>query len=268
MRFKTLAFFAANFAVLPLTVFALSPAQAAPQILGLMATATPIPMTCADGTCTAELSSVCLQQHRPTPPTGTVYRPGTRTRITLTVTEPNGLVRRMPVAAALDFVSLRQFSAVKVSLPEATVRRLGNGAATLSVAPTASLIPVAVAGDPNPLSAGEIARYTGPLRDLAERAFERDGARVDATHILNRMVNRLPERSNFGIEEMGPLWRQTVAKNVAGETRKFLDLAVQGCRESLRTGVSSDLRSCLSYHHDYLSGENTNNAWRAMNPGS
>jgi len=66
MRFKTLAFFVA----LPLTAIALSPAQAAPQILGLIASADPVPMTCVDGTCTAELSSVCLQQHRPTPPTG------------------------------------------------------------------------------------------------------------------------------------------------------------------------------------------------------
>ena len=132
----------------------------------------------------------------------------------------------------------------------------------------ASVIPVAIAGDPKPLSAGEIARYTGPLRALAERAFERDSDRVNATRILNRMVNRLPEDSNAGIESVASLWRQTVGKEVTDETRKFLQRAVEECRETLRTGVRSDLRSCLSYHHDYLSGENTTNAWRAMNPGS
>jgi hypothetical protein len=268
MRFKTLAFFAAIVAASPLSAVALSRAQATPQILGLIASATPIPMTCAGGTCTAELSSVCLQQHRPTPPTGTVYRPANNTQITLTVRGSNGVARRMPVAAMLDYVSLRQFSAVKVSLPEAAVRRLGSGVARISVAPMASIIPVAVAGDPRPLSAGEIARYTGPLRELAERAFERDSARINATRILNRMVNRLPERSNFGIEKMAPLWRQTVAKDVSAKTRKFLAHAVKECRETLRTGVMADLRECLSYHHDYLSGENTNNGWRAMNPGS
>ncbi len=264
MRFKTLAFLA----TFSLTVIALSPAQAAPQILGLIASATPIPMTCADGTCTAEISSVCLQQHRPTPFTGTVYRPAKGTHITLTVAGPNGVERRLPVVAALSFTSLRQFSAVKVSLPEATVRQLGDGVAKLSVGPMASVIPAAIAGDPNPLSAAEIARYTGPLRAMAERAFERDSARVNATRILNRMVNRLPADSNAGIEEVGALWRLTVSKNVTGETQKFLTHAVNDCRETLRTGVMSNLRSCLSYHHDYLSGENTNNAWRAMNPGS
>ena len=266
MRFKTLAFFA----TFPLTAIALSlaPAQAAPQILGLIASNEPVPMTCADGTCTAELSSVCLQQHRPTPSTGTVYRPAKGTHITLTITGPNGVNRQVPVAAALTFKSLRQFSAVKVSLPEAMVRRLGDGAAWLSVGPKASVVPVAKEGDPEPQSAGEIARYTGPLRTLAERAFERDGARVNATRILNQMVNRLPEKSTAGIEKVGSLWRQTVRKDVTDETQKFLKHAVEDCRETLRTGVMSDLRSCLSYHHDYLSGENTTNAWAAMNPGS
>ena len=88
MRFKTLAFLA----TFPLTAIACAaPAQAAPQILGLIASDAPVPMTCAGGTCTAELSSVCLQQHRPTPATGTVYRPAKGTHITLTVTGPNGV---------------------------------------------------------------------------------------------------------------------------------------------------------------------------------
>lgn len=264
MRFKALAF---------LTAFSLPasvplPAEAAPQILGLIASTEPVPMTCAGGTCTAEISSVCLQQHRPTPLTGTAYRPAKRTRITLTVVGPDGVSRSSPVAEVLTFTSLRQFSAVKVSLPEATVRQMGDGAARISIGEMASLIPVAIEGDPNPLSMDEIARYTGPLRGLAEQAFERDGARVNATRILNRMINRMPERGNAGMESVGALWRQTVGRNVAGETRNFLDRAVDDCRETLRTGVMSDLRSCLSYHHDYLSGENTNNAWQAMNPGS
>jgi hypothetical protein len=266
MRFKLLAIFA----ILPLVAIALppAPAQAAPQILGLIASNEPVPMTCVGGTCTAELSSVCLQQHRATPPTGTVYRPAKGTQITLTVTGPDGVNHRLRVEAVLSFTSLRQFSAVKVSLPEATVRRLGNGAAKISVGPMASVIPVAIKGDPKPLSAGEIARYIGPLRTLAERAFERDSDHVNATRILNQMVNRLPEDSNAGIEKVAGLWQQTVGKDVTAETQKYLKHAVKDCRETLRTGVRSDLRSCLGYHHDYLSGENTTNGWQAMNPGS
>ncbi len=264
MRFKAFAFLA----TVPLTAVALSPAQAAPQILGLIASAKPVPMTCADGTCTAELSSVCLQQHRPTPSTGTVYRPASSTVITLSVAGPDGVNRRMRVDAVLDYKSLRQFSAVKVSLAESTVRRLGNGAAMISVSPMASLVPVSVEGDPTPLNAGEIARYTGPLRALAERAFEQDSDRVNATRILNQMANRLPQDSTAGIEEATPLWKLTVSEDTSPETKKFLTRAIESCRETLRTGVQANLSSCLRYQHDYLSGENTNNAWQAMNPGS
>jgi hypothetical protein len=266
MRLKTVICLAA----FPLTAIALSlaPARAAPQILGLIASTEPVPMTCAGGTCTAELSSVCLQQHRPTPPTGTVYRPASSTQITLTVAGPNGGKRRLRVDGVLNYESLRQFSAVKVSLPESTVRRLGNGAAMISVSPMASLVPVPVEDDPKPLSASEIARYTGPLRALAEKAFEGDRDRVNATRILNQMVNRLPKDSNAGIEEAGPLWKLTVSKDTSAETRKFLTRAIESCRETVRTGVQANLPSCLRYQHDYLSGENTNNAWQAMNPGS
>ena len=264
MRSNAFAFLA----TLPLTVVALSPVQAAPQILGLIASAEPIPMTCVDGTCTAELSSVCLQQHRPTPFAGTEYRPASSTVITLTVAGPDGENRRLRVDAVLDYKALRQFSAVKVSLPESTVRRLGSGKAMISVSPMASLVPVAVQGDPEPLNPGEIARYTGPLRALAERAFEQDSDRVNATRILNQMANRLPKNSHAGIEEAAPLWSLTVSKDTSAETQKFLTRAIESCRETLRTGVQADLPTCLRYQHDYLSGENTNNAWQAMNPGS
>lgn len=266
MRFKVLAFLAA----LPLTAIALppAPAQAAPQILGLIASAEPVPMTCVDGTCTAELSSFCLQQHRDTPNTGTLYRPARGTHVTLTVTGPDGVNRRLPVEAALSFASLRQYTAVRVSLPEKMVRQLGDGAATLSVGPMASIIPVAIEDDPKPLSLREIARYTGPLRAAAEGAIERDSSRVQAMRILNQMINRLPEYSSAGIEKMGALWKQTVGRDVSAGTQKYMKRAVINCRETLRTGMLPSLRSCLGYQHDYLSGESTNNVWRAMKPGS
>jgi hypothetical protein len=264
MRFETLAFLA----TLPLSTIALPPAHAAPQILGLIASNAPVPLTCEKGTCTAQLSSVCLQEHRPTPPTGTVYRPAKRTHITLTVMGADGVLRRVPVEAALSYTSLRQFSAVKVSLPEAMVRRLGHGQVGISVGPMASIIPVAVEGDPNPQSAGEIARYTGALRAAADFAFRRDGDRVNATRVLNQMVNRLPESSDAGIEKVAALLQQSVGKNVTAGTEKFLKRAVGDCRETLRTGVMANLRSCLSYQHDYLAGEITNNGWKAMRPGT
>ncbi|MEK9722675.1 MAG: hypothetical protein VW405_04210 [Rhodospirillaceae bacterium] len=65
-------------------------AQAAPQIIGVVATAQPLPVQCADGVCTAEVSGVCLQEKRPAPPEGTAYRAHGTATLTLTVRTPDG----------------------------------------------------------------------------------------------------------------------------------------------------------------------------------
>lgn len=57
--------------------------QAAPQILGLIATATPLPLQCADGVCSVEVSGICLQENRPAPETGTAYKAVPGAAITL-----------------------------------------------------------------------------------------------------------------------------------------------------------------------------------------
>jgi hypothetical protein len=52
-------------------------AEAAPQILGLVASdGLPTPMRCRDGACTALLASFCLQQARDAPADGQDYMPG------------------------------------------------------------------------------------------------------------------------------------------------------------------------------------------------
>ncbi|MGE0564319.1 MAG: hypothetical protein AB7O50_07365 [Pseudolabrys sp.] len=261
MRFKTFSLFAvAAFALTPATV------QAAPQILGLMASRAPVPMMCMNGTCTAELSTVCLQEHRPTPETGTVYLPAKGTQITLIVAGPHG-AKQQRIEGALNFTSLRQYHAIKVSLPEAAVRQLGYGSAMLSVGPMASLIPVAAPGDPSPLSDSEIGRYTGPMRAAAARSFDRDRDRVGATDVLNRMVNRLSANSSAGFEEVGRLWKHDVTGDTSAGTRKIVSRAFEHCREAVRVGLQASLRSCLAYQHDYYANENTTGAWQAMEPG-
>ncbi|MDP6174084.1 MAG: hypothetical protein QGF09_07970, partial [Rhodospirillales bacterium] len=46
------------------------------QILGLAATADPVPLQCAGTNCTAELSAFCLQEEKPVSGKGTAYRLG------------------------------------------------------------------------------------------------------------------------------------------------------------------------------------------------
>lgn len=63
-------------------------AAAAPQILGLVASTAPVPMTCTAGQCSAEVPAFCLQRERTMPRIGTAYRAGPGSRITLGFTGP------------------------------------------------------------------------------------------------------------------------------------------------------------------------------------
>ena len=52
----------------------IAPAQGSagePQILGLIATLAPVPMTCSADACSVEVSAFCLQQHAAVPDRGT-----------------------------------------------------------------------------------------------------------------------------------------------------------------------------------------------------
>ena len=76
-------------------------ASAAPQILGLLATNAPTPLTCNDGICSAQFSAFCLQQHRKSPTAGTAYRPAKRTALTLTAVD-EVVTRRKRVVLFFD----------------------------------------------------------------------------------------------------------------------------------------------------------------------
>jgi hypothetical protein len=52
-----------------------SGAFAAPQILAVLATGEPVPLTCVKGVCEAEFSAMCLQWARAMPEPGTAYAP-------------------------------------------------------------------------------------------------------------------------------------------------------------------------------------------------
>ena len=79
MRIHVISLIAATLAIAALP----AAGQAAPQILGLAATAAPLPLQCADGVCSVEVSGICLQKHRPAPDAGTAYRAVSGADITL-----------------------------------------------------------------------------------------------------------------------------------------------------------------------------------------
>jgi len=266
-QFPIIAVVLAAVAVFPLT------ANAAPQILGLVATTAPLPLQCIDGICSVEVSGVCLQEHRPAPVPGTAYRPAEGSALTLVVKDRHGASRTLAVAEQVAIRSARGFNSLKVSLPETVIRNMGGEIvqAALSVAPLTSLVPVVETGDPSPLTETEIRETTGRLREIAETAFGQDPANLSATRILNQMINQLPTDTAAGAERIAALRERTMAPVVAAERPRVAGLvnrALSTCREKLRVDRTPHLRACIANQHDILNSNTTQYVWRSLRPGS
>ena len=163
-------------AALALPALVAARAEAATQILGIVASnGIPTPLQCQDGVCRGFFSSFCLEQDRPAPHVYAEYRLAQGGGLTLLVTRADGSRIRLPAENLATLRSEIGFSSLSISISEARLKALGAASDAIEVAPMTTALPVAVAGDPNPLSPEEVAYVTGKLRRLAEPAFENTG---------------------------------------------------------------------------------------------
>ena len=243
------------------TLFSLLPgaAWAAPQIMGLVATAEPVPMQCADGQCTALLSAFCLQEKRLPPDFYRAYLPAASDQVVLVVTTADGRATRMEAGGLIEFSSRYGYTAIEARLPLDRLALKQPVSLALEVRPRAALLPVAKAGDPDPLTAAEIAIATGPWRLAAEAAMEGDTDGAANARATMRMINALPTAGDIRPGEREPLW-QRVAGGAPAHTRQLFD----ACIRSVDQAVGYPLRKCLEERHEKLQVENTRGFWRSL----
>ena len=243
---------------------------AAPQILGLLATAKPLPLRCADGVCGAEFSAFCLQEFRTSPPAGTAYRAARGTELTLSYTDPKGARRTLAASHRVIITARRDYHAVRIALPESALRLLGARDAAIAVGALASVVPIARPGDAVPLDRHEIAYETGPHRASVARAFIAEPEPLVLARTLNRLINALPP-GRATAQQRGTVWRQAIGDapgahagaGLLGAAREF-----QVCKQWADTGLGAGLRDCLEEGHDITSFELTETAWEISQPGS
>ncbi|HEY7610370.1 MAG TPA: hypothetical protein VIF14_14135 [Alphaproteobacteria bacterium] len=243
-------------------------ASASPQILALLSTDGPVPLHCQGAVCTAELSAFCLEKERATPATGTVYRAAPRATIVLLVTAADGSVREIDGSALAQFASLRDMTAVRVTIDR---RALGDDVERIALraGTNVSLLPAPLPNDGRPHSAAEIARATGTLRA--------DGAlRVDASPEAGvaRGLARALDSLRFE-DETAALWHAGAA---AGAVRACAaDVAAVKARRKDIIGVHGhwtgrgivgepSLKSCLEEAHAALMTRLNQRYWRGETP--
>jgi len=204
-----------------MAVLAFGQAEAAPQILGLMASnGMPMPLHCRDGLCTGSFASFCLQEAREAPADGEEYRVAPGGNLLLDATLADGRHVQMP-ANGLAIVRVRDgYLSVQISLPELKLATLGvstkRASLALEVGPETSILPVEQAGDPDPQTPEEVAVATGPLRHLAARTLDRPSEDTDAARWVGLLINALPPENSPEPVALDELFRQVVASNGEG----------------------------------------------------
>ena len=257
------------FATFVLGIFASSGTQAAPQALALFASNAPILLNCADGFCSAELTSFCLQPGRHAPVAGTAYELAEGQDIILVVVDREGGERRVSGNAYVDIRSKRGYWALTISIPQDALVALRATRVAVEILERTSLLPVAVVGDLDPQTKPEIAAATGYLREIGAAVVDR-GAEDDAqvVRIMSRLINMLPGRSRPDSERLAHIWRSAVGDAGAGEDKPAALRTAETfgrCQETAGKPFGHfSLRSCLERRHGLLVNEMTERYWDAF----
>jgi len=233
--------------------------HAAPQIMGLVATAEPAPMQCAGGKCTALLSAFCLQEKRLPPDLDSVYLPAGPGLVFLVATAADGRETKIEAFGLVEFRSRYGYTAIEARLPMESLAIQRPVSLALEVGPRVALLPVTKAGDPDPLTAEEIATATGPWRLAAEAAIEGDSEGAVSARIAMRLINALPVAGDIRPDERQSLWWR-VAGTAPVLARQYFD----ACIRSVDQSVGYPLRKCLEERHEKLQVENTREFWRSL----
>ena len=252
-------------------------AEAAPQLLGVIASREPLPLRCEGDRCSVELSAFCLEQGRSGPQDGTAYEPVDGRDLTLVATLADGSQRHIPAARYVRLASARSYSAVSASVDAGLAARLGAKSLALAVAPRVTLVPVAEAGDSSPVTAEEIATVTAAQRPLAADVIERSHpAELKAVIVLNRLINALPRMGGgapLDLSAPDGLWEKVAGRTMSGEGADARGVAqarlvYESCRRGAHYVQGLTLRRCIEARHDALMSSLNEDFWRVVGAGS
>jgi hypothetical protein len=244
-------------------------AQAAPQVLGIVASNGPVPLACDDGGCHVDLSSFCLQQPRQNPPPGQAYLPLEGADIVLVGRNAAGDMVRVPAAPYLDFRSDRGFTAIEATLSPDKLAALGLQDLAIEIGENVSLLPAEAVGDRDPQTKDEIALATGAVRTKGAEFFDNTGESGDAIRLANRMINALPAHGHSVSDADGHVLEAAIATS-AGQAAdsKGIELArgmYATCQQKVDvTHHIENMRVCLEGTHDRLVVNTNIDFWNSL----
>ncbi|MDH3231295.1 MAG: hypothetical protein OEN55_16005 [Alphaproteobacteria bacterium] len=246
------------------------PAQAAPQGLGLVATAQPVPMLCDDDGCVAQLSSFCLQRERRSPNYGTRYRVAAGAGLRLYLTDARGGRRTVPADGLALLVSTRGNTGIEARVTAADRAALGAVEIAVAVGDLVTLLPEAEPGDADPITAAEAEFAAGPARLLAADIFDSPAALGESINILDRTINAVTRQARLSDEARRELWSRVAGAPLAAAEGSTAPAAqvFAACLDDLNRRMVYGLRNCLEGRRDELLIHANTQLWNALETGS
>jgi hypothetical protein len=246
-------------------------AHPAQQSLGLIATAQPIPLTCNDNGCVAELSSFCLQEEREAPSHYTPYHVVGGDGLWLHLTDVDGGRRTVPAKGVARLVSTRGFTAIEVNVSTAEMASLSAVKVSVEVGNLVTLFPASLPDDPNPITAAEAEHVKGSARKLAASIFEAPDRLGDNINILDRAINSKTSLSHLSDQGRREFWKQLAGVPldlaVDRSTRRAAEVFT-GCLDGFWRKREFGFRVCLESGRYEMLTNATFQLWSAQTAGS
>lgn len=255
----------------------MSPSTLPPQVLGLIASATPIPLTCDGDMCTALVSSFCLQEDRLPPIAGQLYDPAGAGLVTLVLHTADGGSTEVASTGLLSYVSEGDFTRTRISLDQTRLASLDAAAVSVKIDPMVSLLPRMDAPVAQAVVERDLDAAGGAPRFMAENFFAPGTPRSDAAVTMTRMINLLPASGAISRDPvaMDSTKRNLIWKRV-NTSGALTDLSPVGvdrakaaldrCGQLAEMGFKLSLRGCLESTHDRLMREVNDELWKSQ-PG-
>lgn len=227
-------------------------ANASPQILALLSTDGAVPLHCQGAVCSAELTAFCLEKHRRTPEAGTLYHAARNAVLVLVVTTADGRVREIDARALAQFASVRDMTAVRVTVDR---RKLGDAVrVSIRSGVETALLPVHIPRYGRPRLPEDIAHVTGTVRASAEavdRSAEAAVAR-DLARALDALRHEDEKAALWLAGAVSPVVRSCAAKVAGEQARRKETVGVYGHWTGRSIVAEPSLKSCLEEAHASL----------------
>jgi hypothetical protein len=258
-RFSSLA--AALFAAILLA--APDGARAAPQILGLVATAQATPLRCNDGICVGFFSTFCLEEDRLPPASWTAYRPMDGSQITLIVETGDGRIARLPAQEYVTFKTRLDFTSILASVELSRLAKFKPVRLSIAIGPLVSLLPEVLDADPR--APELLATITGAYRRAGGFFFDDGRGLSGAVALVTRLINLMPRRGRLPKAERRIAYLDTRSVGANRRDAMRFDAIVNGCETMLaRTANRANMRECLENRHATMQTETNKEFWKAL----